>query len=137
MDARLRPVSLRVDRAAILRYADITGDHNPIHVDPEFAAKTPMGGVIAHGTLSMNLVWESLALSFGRAALRGAALEIRFVMPVREGDTVEAGGRVAGAAAGVYEVWVRNQKGETVIEGRAVLQAESGGARQQPGAANC
>src|SRR5512147_2088765 len=110
MDAALKPVSLRVDRAAILRYADITGDYNPIHVDPEFAAKTPMGGVIAHGTLSMNLLWESLARSFGHAALRGAVLDIRFVKPVREGDTVEAGGRAADGASDAYEVWVRNQK---------------------------
>lgn len=122
MDAALKPVSLRVDRAAILRYADITGDYNPIHVDPEFAAKTPLGGVIAHGTLSMNLLWESLAISLGRAALRGAALDIRFVKPVREGDVVEAGGRAAGDVAGVYEVWVRNQEGENVIEGRTLLR---------------
>lgn len=115
----LKAVCLKVDRDAILRYADITGDHNPIHVDPVFAATTPMGGVIAHGTLSMNLLWQALAATFGAAALRGAVLDIRFAKPVREGDTVEAGGRAAGDA---YEVWVRNQKGENVIEGTAALE---------------
>ena len=124
MSEALKPVSLCVDREAILRYAEITGDYNPIHVDPAFAAKTPMGGVIAHGTLSMNLLWQSLAATFGAAALRGAALEIRFVKPVREGDTVEAGGRAAGDATGSFEVWVRNQNGENVIEGGATVRAE-------------
>ena len=52
----LQEISLRADRQAILAYAELTGDFNPIHVDPEFAAKTPMGGVIAHGTLSLNLI---------------------------------------------------------------------------------
>lgn len=122
MIAELKTVSLRVDRQAIGRYADITGDHNPIHVDPEFAAKTAMGGVIAHGTLSMNLLWQSLAATFGNAALRGAALEIRFVLPVREGDTVAAGGRATGKAGGSFDVWVRNQKGESVIEGSITVR---------------
>lgn len=121
MPADLKPVSLRVDREAILHYADITGDYNPIHVDAEFAVKTALGGVIAHGTLSMNLIWQSLAATFGPGALRGAAIDIRFAKPVREGDLVEACGRAAGDAAGRFEVWVRNQHGENVIEGSATL----------------
>lgn len=115
----LTPVALQVDRQAILAYARITGDFNPIHVDPEFAAKTPLGGVIAHGTLSLNLIWQSLAATFGGAALRGAALDVRFTKPVREGDRVEAGGRRSAAAPGRYDVWVRNQDGMDVIEGTA------------------
>lgn len=123
MKHQLEPVSLRVDREAILRYAEITGDRNPIHVDPEFAARTPMRGIIAHGTLSMNLLWQSLSATFGRAALRGAVLEVRFVQPVREGDRVEAGGRAAADGGGSFEVWVRNQAGGILIEGVARLCA--------------
>jgi len=48
----LSTISRDIDMAAILAYAEITGDFNPIHVDPAFAATTAMGGVIAHGTLS-------------------------------------------------------------------------------------
>ena len=117
---RLESITMKVDRAAILAYAGITGDFNPIHVDPEFAAKTPMGGVIAHGTLSLNLIWQSLAASFGTDALRGASLDIRFSKPVRDGDTVQAGGRLSEAE--LYDVWVRNQDGLNVIEGTARLK---------------
>lgn len=119
----LKPVVLKVDRQAILAYAQITGDFNPIHVDPEFAARTPLGGVIAHGTLSLNLIWQSLAASFGNEAMRGAQIDIRFAKPVREGDTVEAGGRRSADAPGRFEVWVRNQYGAGVIEGTATVVA--------------
>jgi 3-hydroxybutyryl-CoA dehydratase len=123
MSGELKTIRLLVDRAAILRYAEITGDFNPLHVDPEFAAKTPMGGPIAHGTLSLNLLWQSIAASFGAAALKGATLDIRFSRPVREGDTVEAGGKAREGASGSFDVWVRNPKGESVIEGSVTLGA--------------
>ena len=61
----LHPVTLTVDQAAILLYAQITDDFNPIHVDPEFAATTPLGQVIAHGMLSANLIIQAIALRFG------------------------------------------------------------------------
>ncbi len=109
--------SLAVDQAKIDLYADITDDYNPIHVDPAFAAKTEMGGVIAHGTMSMNLIWQSVAKTFGRSALAGAALEIRFLRPVRPGDVVTASGTSAPDAPGNWQVWVANQQGENVIEG--------------------
>ena len=109
--------SLAVDQAKIDLYADITDDYNPIHVDPAFAAKTEMGGVIAHGTMSMNLIWQSLKKTFGQAALAGAALEMRFLRPVRPGDVVTASGKSAPDAPGNWQVWVANQRGENVIEG--------------------
>ncbi|MBK9129480.1 MAG: MaoC family dehydratase [Phycisphaerales bacterium] len=67
----------------ILAYAEITGDYNPIHVDPEFAARSPMKGVIAHGTMSMNLLWQSIAATLGEDALRRTVLDVKFVRPVQ------------------------------------------------------
>ncbi len=119
----LQEISLRADRQAILAYAELTGDFNPIHVDPEFAAKTPMGGVIAHGTLSLNLIWQSLAATLGARALRGATLDVRFAKPVREGEEVVAGGARMGNGEAGYEVWVRNPQGVNVIEGTVRLSS--------------
>ena len=113
--------SKTIDRVAIRRYADVTTDLNPIHLDPAFAATTPMRGIIAHGMLSLNLIWQSLRATYGDAASKGAELEVRFVRPVRENDTVSAGGRRKGGAAGIYEVQVTNQHGETVITGTLTL----------------
>lgn len=111
----LTTISRDIDMGAILDYAQITGDFNPIHVDPAFAATTPMGGVIAHGTLSMNLIWQLLSANFGIDACRGASIDIRFARPVRIGDRVTAGG--VSRPEGGYDVWVRNQEGVAVIEG--------------------
>lgn len=118
----------RIDRETIRLYAAITDDYNPIHVDPAFAAKTPMGGIIAHGMLSLNLVWQSLRATFGDNAAERAVLDIRFTRPVREDDVVTAGGELAEAAsangAQNYRVWVRNQRGEAVVEGNLTVHAQ-------------
>lgn len=116
-------VSRIVDRLAIRLYAEVTDDFNPIHVDPDFAASTPMRGIIAHGMLSLNLIWQSLSATYGPGVAEGARLEVRFVRPVRENDTVSAAGRIKDAEAGVYDVMVENQKGEPVITGTLTLGA--------------
>jgi len=119
MICALQPVRLAIDRNTLLRYAELSNDYNPIHVDPEFAASTPLGGIIAHGTLSLNLLLEAIERTFGRPTDSAHELDIRFRAPVREGDLVEAGG--AQRADGDFDVWVRNQHGEAVIEGIATI----------------
>ncbi len=116
-------VSKTIDRPAIRLYAEITDDFNPIHVDPDFAATTPMRGIIAHGMLSLNLIWQSLRATYGPGAAQGARLEVRFVRPVRENDTVSAGGRIKDAGGRLYDVVVENQNGEPVITGTLTLGA--------------
>ncbi len=121
--AELQGVSKIIDRPAIRLYAGVTDDFNPIHVDPEFAATTPMRGIIAHGMLSLNLIWQSLRVTYGADAAEGARLDVRFVRPVRENDTVSARGRIREGATGVYDVVIENQHGEPVISGTLTLPA--------------
>jgi acyl dehydratase len=119
---------MQVDRAAIRRYADITQDYNPLHLDPEFAALTPMGGIIAHGTLSLSVLWRSLAATFGPERMTDVTMDIRFVRPVRENDWVVAGG--ARTAESAYDVWVRangNDRSEIVIAGTVTFDARAHG----------
>jgi 3-hydroxybutyryl-CoA dehydratase len=128
LPSQLIDTGFHVDRAAIRRYADLSHDYNPIHLDPDFAARTPMGGVIAHGMLSMSLIWQSLAATFGSERMAGIELDVRFVKPVREGSWITAGGsRVADEAK--YDVWVRaelDSGAETVIAGTATLGKKLG-----------
>ena len=116
--SHLETVALLVDEAAILRYAAVSGDYNPIHIDPEFASKTEMGGVIAHGTLSLNLIWQALERTLGRGGLDTVDLDVRFRRPVRVGDRIEAGGALDEDGQR-YRVWARNQDDINVIEGTA------------------
>lgn len=115
----LTPASKFVDYAAILSYADLTDDYNPIHVDREFAEKTEMKGLIAHGTMSLNLIWQALRKTLDSDAMAHVTLEIRFVRPVRENDTVTGGGEERADEPGVFDVWVRNRGGAAVITGTA------------------
>ena len=47
---------LRIDQQLVDAFAQLTGDHQYIHVDPERAALTPFGGTIAHGFLLLSLL---------------------------------------------------------------------------------
>jgi acyl dehydratase len=135
--ADLLPRSLTVDSERIWRYAELTHDANPIHLDPDFAARTPMGGIIAHGTMSLNLIWQSLTASLSPEAIQNLMLDVRFVRPVRIGDTVTAGGRRREDVPFCYDVWVRNNAGETVIEGSVMSSpADDRSARRRPAPGN-
>ncbi len=82
-----------VDQAAIDAFAEVTQDHQFIHVDPEAAAKTPFGGTVAHGFLTLSLLSRMAA----DAMLRPEGIrmgvnygfeKVRFIAPVRSGTRV-------------------------------------------------
>ena len=52
-------------------YAEASRDFNPIHIDEDFARKTPLGGTIAHGMLILAYVSQMMSSAFGRAWLAG------------------------------------------------------------------
>lgn len=115
----LRGVPVTVTADMIRQYADITNDYNPIHLDPVFAATTPMRGIIAHGTMSLALVWQLLRAEFGPTRCSTAAVSIRFTRPVRIGARLVASAEPQDD--GGYLVRVNDQDGVTVIEGSAYL----------------
>lgn len=117
MTLRLQPSRLTVTRELIREYASVSDDFNPIHLDPDYAAATPMRGIIAHGTISLNLIWHSIEQTFGRDEFSCVMTEVRFKAPVRENDTLEAGGEALDG--GRISVWVQNQDKLKVIEGVA------------------
>jgi 3-hydroxybutyryl-CoA dehydratase len=81
-------------------YADAASDHNPIHLDAEFAATTPFGGPIAHGMLVLAYVSRLLTRRFGAAWLNGGTLEARFRAPAKVGTRVRIGGVVTSVTPG-------------------------------------
>lgn len=116
---QLQIVKMTVKKEHVLAYAEVVDDFNPIHVDEEFAKASPIGGVIAHGTMSLALIWQSLEKSLDQAQMAKTSLDIRFVRPVRLGDTISASGIQTSNTA--FDVYVENQTGERVIEGTATL----------------
>lgn len=120
MTPTLYPASLKADLDVIRAYAELTDDFNPIHLDPAFAANTAMGGCIAHGTLSIGLLWQALFRTLGADAGERVELDVRFVKPVRAGETIRAGGELQDGTA-AYTVWVRGDDGVDRVTGTARL----------------
>ena len=89
-----------VDQERVNRFADVTLDHQFIHVDAERAKATPFGGTIAHGFLTLSLL-VPLCLDFipvlaNRTLLVNYGFDkVRFVAPVRVGKRVRALGTLA------------------------------------------
>ena len=82
-----------IDQPAIDAFAEVTHDHQFIHVDPEAAARTPFGGTVAHGFLTLSL----LSRMASDVLLRPEGLKmgvnygfdrVRFMAPVRSGKRV-------------------------------------------------
>ena len=86
---------LEVTQARINQFADATGDHQFIHVDPvRAAAETPFKGTIAHGFLTLSLlstlIRESIQFTGLRMAINYGLNRVRFVSPVPAGSRIRA-----------------------------------------------
>jgi 3-hydroxybutyryl-CoA dehydratase len=124
MSAVVLPVERTLTQDQLNAYADASGDHNPIHVDPAFATSTP--GTIAHGMLVLALVGDMMYAAHGEAWSTSGRLKVRFKAPARPGDTVTASAELSKQTAAALDYAVRcvNQRGEILIEGRATVSVE-------------
>ena len=88
----------RIDQREIDLFAEATGDHQWIHVDPEAAAQGPFGGTIAHGYLSLSmlplLVSEVLTVEDARMGINYGIDRVRFTAPVPSGSEVRLKARL-------------------------------------------
>lgn len=114
-----------VTQAQIDAYAAASGDHNPLHTDPAFAAQTPLGGTVAHGMLVLAWLSALLTETYGRAWLEHGSLRIRFRAPARPGDTLRVSASVrglqpaAGGAQVALDIRIANERDEVVLDGQA------------------
>ncbi len=114
-----------IQQIQLTRYAGASGDFNPIHQDDEFAKAAGMGGVFAHGMLSMGFVGQLVTDWAGAGQVR--KLGVRFAGLVRLKDTITCRGRVLAKSSGDdvnlvdLAVWAENDKGEKVVTGKATV----------------
>jgi acyl dehydratase len=110
------PLSRMVTREDVKRYADASGDHNPLHQDDDVARAVGFPGIIAHGMFTMGHLARCLADWLGDA---GALVRMRaqFRAPVFMGETLVAGGRVRSldpeTRTAALEVWVTVERAGT------------------------
>ncbi len=82
-----------VDQKRINQFADCTGDHQFIHVDEEAASRTPFGGTLAHGFLTLSLLSKlaqgaSLTLEGAKMGINYGFDRLRFIHPVMAGAAI-------------------------------------------------
>lgn len=112
-----------LSRLTLALYAGASGDHNPIHVDIDFARRAGMPDVFAHGMLSMAYLGRLLTNWVPQQAIR--EFSVRFAAITHVGDAVSCTGVITDkdASAGTVRVALttRNQDGEIKLSGEALI----------------
>jgi acyl dehydratase len=112
-----------VNRTMLALFAGASGDHNPIHIDVDFARRSKMPDVFAQGMLSM--AWLGRMLTGWAPQSRLRKLEVRFVGITHLGNVVVCRGKVAelvmleGERCARVEVSTTNQYGQAKVAGDA------------------
>jgi 3-hydroxybutyryl-CoA dehydratase len=106
-------------------FAELSGDHNPIHLDEEFAAKTRFGRRIAHGMLSGAFISAVLGYEFQERKIVYLSQTMKFISPVFIGDRITTTATVVrirkDKGVVVLETICTNQNGEITLKGEAAV----------------
>jgi 3-hydroxybutyryl-CoA dehydratase len=118
-------ITKEVTDDAVRKFAEVSGDYNPIHLDDEFASKTMFGRRIAHGMLGASYISAVLGFKMSERKIVYLSQTLKFIAPVFIGDTVTAKAVVKEIREDkpivTIEATCENQSGETVITGEGKI----------------
>ena len=118
-------ITKKLEQSDVDAFARVTGDHNPVHVDEEFAKTTRFGKRIAHGMLTASLISAVLANKLPGAGSVYLGQTLQFVAPVFPGDEITARVTVKEIREDKpivkLETICVNQRDELVIRGEATV----------------
>jgi acyl dehydratase len=122
---QIAEVTRTISDEVIRSFAEISGDHNPLHLDDDYAAGTSFGRRIAHGMLGASLISSVIANKLPGEGTVYLSQSLKFVAPVFPGDTVTARVTVKSLREdkplATLETVCLNHNGETVIKGEALV----------------
>jgi len=114
-----------VSESDIYLYAGITGDFNPAHINEDYAKNTFFKTRIAHGMLSAGFISTVIGTKLPGTGSIYVKQDLRFLAPVRIGDTITARVEVMEIIAEKKRVRLKttciNQEGTQVLDGKAVV----------------
>jgi acyl dehydratase len=117
-------VSVKVTDDMVRKFAELSGDYNPIHLDDEYAKKTRFGRRIAHGMICGALISRVLAEKLGAGGIY-LAQDIKFKNPVYIDDTVTITLKVLNIreSKGIASIdtTCRTQNGDIAVKGEATI----------------
>lgn len=109
----------------IRKFAEVSGDYNPIHLDDEFAKETRFGRRIAHGMLSGAFISAVLGYKLTERKIVYLSQTLKFTAPVFIGDTVTTTATVTHIREDkpivTMETVCTNQNGETLVTGESAV----------------
>jgi len=115
--------SITLTAEHVKAYAEMTGDHNPLHFDEDFASKTKFKRLVVQGGLTTGLLHALVAMDMPGAGTVFLSQDWKFTAPVFIDDTSTAEAEVLSVHATKpvtqLKVVIKRQDGETVLEGEA------------------
>lgn len=117
----------QIEARDIALFAAVSGDVNPVHLDPAFAATTPFGECIAHGMLSGAIISAAIAMELPGPGTIYLGQSLRFSLPVKAGDRLtvklEVTDKKDKRRVVTLDCNVYNQHGKLVVSGTAEVMA--------------
>ena len=127
---RLPEKTIAITQVMVDRYAEISGDVNPIHVDTVMAVRSAFGRTIAHGCIPLEPVFQSIQAWIGADQLpRGTRLRLRYRAPAHPGDRITAkvdlveGAESADGTMRKLAFTCHNQRAQLVMDGECDVPA--------------
>lgn len=115
-----------ITEADIMRFADVSGDHNPVHLDEEYAASSPFGKRIAHGFLTGALISAAIGMELPGPGSIYLGQTLKFLAPVHINDTVTVSIEVVAVREDKRLLTLLtqcvNQQGTVVLTGEATIK---------------
>lgn len=116
-------LSEKITMEKILRFADVSGDTNPIHLDNDYAKKTRFGGCIAHGVFINALISRVIGTQLPGIGSILLSLSTKYLKPARPEDIIKVTVTIKHIREGksiiTLETVATNQTEEIIVEGEA------------------
>jgi len=122
-------LSRTVKEADIAAFAEVSGDHNPVHVDAAYAAQSKFGERVSHGMLTASYISAIFGMKMPGPGAIYVSQTLNFRRPVKIGDeiatTVEINDLWPEKCRARFQCRCVNTEGKTVLEGEAILLVPS------------
>ena len=118
--------SIKITQEDILAFAQVSGDNNPLHTDPDFANKSIFGKPIAHGMYGLSLISAALGMRFPGFGTIYMGQDVKFFKPIFIDETVELTLTVKELQPEkkrmIISTVITKENGEVAIDGQARVQ---------------
>ena len=123
---KIERFSHQITKGEVDRFAELTGDFNPIHVDTEYALKTNFGKRVVHGMLTSSFISTMIGMRIPGKGSLWLSQTLNFINPTFIGDTIEVSAEVINVFKSTrtfkLKIAITNQDNKQLVHGEAVVK---------------